>query len=90
MEPITITLAHPITIGAETIESLQFARPLCAGDMRGVPVGNMCFEHITLVAGRMCGQPPKVMESLQGEDFTAVVDLMTRFLASGRKTGSSA
>lgn len=90
MEALTINLEHPITMGTETIEHLHFARPLCAGDMRGVPVGNMCFEHITLVAGRLCGQPPKVMESLQGEDFTAVVDVMTLFLGSGRKTGSNA
>lgn len=84
MEAIIITLEHPITVGAETVAELKFARPLCAGDLRGVPVGNMCFEHIMLAAGRMCGQPPKVMNALQGADFTAVVDTMTRFLGSGR------
>lgn len=84
MEAITITLEHPLTMGTEIVAELKFARPLCASDLRGVPVSNMCFEHVMLAAGRMCGQPPKVMESLEGVDFKAVVNIMLRFLDSGR------
>jgi hypothetical protein len=88
MEANIITLKNPIIVGSETIDKLTFARPLRAGDLRGVPINDMCFEHMLLVAGRLCGQPPKVMDKLESEDMLDVLAVISTFLGRGQQTGN--
>lgn len=85
--PRKITLETPFTVAGESIKTLEFTRPLRAGDMRGIPVRGMDYEHLFLIGGRLCGQPPKIMEMLEGSDVVSVVEMVSDFLGSGRTTG---
>lgn len=86
--PRKIILENPLTVGDETISELTFARPIVAGDMRGIPISGMTFDHMFVVAGRLVGQPPKIMDMIQGDDITKVMDTVGAFLSGGQKTGS--
>lgn len=89
MQPKTIVLQHPVSHGAENITELIFSRPMKGRDLRGLPL-SMGFEHLLVLAGRLCGQPPSVMEQLEGEDLLTVVETAGVFFGSGRPTGETA
>lgn len=88
MQPKTITLRHPVVHGAESITELTFSRAVKGKDLRGLPL-SMGFEHLLILAGRLCGQPPSVMEQLEGEDLLTVVETAGVFFAPGRPTGET-
>lgn len=88
MEPKVLKLKHPIVKGSETIAELEFRGPLKGRHVKGVPVGRaMCMEHILMVGGRLCNQPPSVMDELQGEDLLATMEITSDFLEGGPTTG---
>lgn len=88
MEPIIITLQTPVSLGSESITQLEFTRPLKGKDLRGLPL-TLGFEHLLILAGRLCGQPPAVMEQLEGEDLLAAVETAGAFFTPGRPTGGN-
>lgn len=88
MHSRTLTLKTPVSRGSETITELVFTGPLKGRHVKGLPLGStMCMEHILMVGGRLCGQPPSVMDELQGEDLFAVLEITSGFLPGGRTTG---
>ncbi len=89
MEPKTIVLHTPVTHGDLTISELTFSRPLKGKDMRGIPL-SIGMEHLLLLAGRVCGQPPSVMEQLEGDDLLAVLEIVGHFFGNGQLIGRPA
>lgn len=88
MEPKVLKLKHPIGEGETAITELEFRGPLKGKHLKGVPLGYaMCMEHVLMVGGRLCNQPPSVMGELQGEDLFAAMDIASGFLPAGPKTG---
>lgn len=88
MQPVVITLQTPVSQGTESITTLEFKRPLKGRDLKGLPL-EFGFEHLLVLAGRLCGQPPSVMDQLEGEDLLAVVETAGAFFGPGRQTGAN-
>jgi hypothetical protein len=52
------------------------------GDLKGItPDGMPTIDQLMLVASRMCGQPLKVIEKLDGEDGLEVMAIAMGFIA---------
>lgn len=78
--PVTVTLKYPVQFGKDmTIESLTFRRGKLA-DIKGLRIDAIPpTEQIMMVASRMCGQPLKVIESLDADDASDVIELVLSF-----------
>jgi len=89
MEPKVLKLKHPIGKGETAITELVFQGPLKGKHMKGVPIGGnaMCMEHILMVGGRLCNQPPSVMAELESEDLFEALAITSGFLPSGPSIG---
>lgn len=89
MEPVTIKLTNPIVQGSETITSLTFPGSLKGRHVRDMPLtSQMTAGDLLKIASRMCGEPPSVMDELEGADLMDVLSLVGGFLQPGQKTGS--
>ena len=64
--PRTVKLQHPITFD-EAISELVFQRGKL-GIIKGITLvpGQVAMETLILIAARLCGQPTKVIEQLDG------------------------
>ena len=82
MEAITIKLKEPITRGtnSEAIQELVFSREPRVGDLKGIKLDNIRTDDLIMVAGRLCNQPPSVMDQLSLADAVAVVEVIMPFL----------
>lgn len=78
--PYTLELLKPVKHGEKEVDKLVFARDLVAGDLRGIPMSDMCFDHIVLIASRITGYPPSVLNELSFKDFAVVGEIVTSFL----------
>lgn len=87
-EPKVIKLQYPIEYGESHITELRFPRRLKARDLKGLSATPGFDELLTLV-GRLSGQPPSVIDELDGADLEAAVGVVTDFLPGGRGTGES-
>ncbi|WMW65759.1 phage tail assembly protein [Nitratidesulfovibrio liaohensis] len=89
MEPKILKLKHPVGSGETAITELEFKGPLKGKHMKGVPAyGSLiCMEHILMVGGRLCNQPPSVMNELQAEDMQAAIAITSGFLEGGPTIG---
>lgn len=78
--PFTVNLKHPVQLGElTTVTSLTLRRGKL-GDLKGVKLsGEIAADSLMLVASRMCGQPLKVIESLDPEDAQEVMALVLDF-----------
>lgn len=94
-EPIVYTLKHPIELRAadsgaitETLRELTLRRPkgkqLKAMDRAEGEVG----KTLALI-GACAGQPPSTMDLLDGEDFTALGEMLEDFFGGLRRTGKT-
>jgi hypothetical protein len=88
MHTVTIELKHPVMHGTEEVTRLELLGPLRGKHLRGIPLENITFDHVLMIAGRMCGHVPTVMEQLQGDDLMRVIQETSGFLSGGRVTGS--
>lgn len=81
-------LANTIQVGSETIAELTFS-PIKGKHLRGIVFSSkgMLFDDLLTVAGRLCKQPPSVMDEIEGEDLEEVLEIVSGFISSGRKTG---
>src|ERR1044072_4493703 len=68
-------LKKPIENGSEQITELRF-RPLKAKDLRGLPLEGRTMSHILDIVGKVCGQPPHVVDELTPEDFEEVSSIV--------------
>jgi hypothetical protein len=79
--PVTVKLKHPVDFGSERITSLEFRRGRL-GDLKGMKVdGVPPVDQLLLVASRLCGQPTKVLEMLEDDDGSEVLELALGFFA---------
>lgn len=83
-----LTLMEPIQQGSETIKELEFRKPK-AKDLRKLPV-NAGTGDILDLAGRLCGQPPSVIDELSIDDTVKVLEVVSDFLPGSQKTGKQA
>jgi hypothetical protein len=76
---VTLKLATPIKFGNEEITELRF-RNITAKDMRTLPLPERrtVGHHLDLIA-KACGQPPGVIDQLEGEDLVGVSALIGGF-----------
>ena len=78
--PYTIKLQKPVLHGDKEVTELVIPRELCAGDLRGIPINGMCYEHVGLVISRLTGYPPSVIDKLSGPDFNTAGEVVSSFL----------
>lgn len=83
-----LTLKEPIKFGEDTITELEF-RKAKAKDLRKLPTNPSTGDVIDL-AGRLCNQPPRVMDELGIDDLMEVMEVVSDFLPVSRQTGKSA
>lgn len=88
MHTVTIDLEHPVMHGTQEVTQLVLQGPLRGKHLKGIPLDTITFDHVLLIAGRMCGQVPTVMEQLQGDDLMRVIQETSGFLSGGRTTGN--
>ena len=81
-------LKEPVKAGSETITELTIRAPK-AKDLRKLPAQPQTGDLLDL-AGRLCGQPPSVIDELGMDDTMAVLDIVGNFMEPGQTTGSSA
>lgn len=86
MERKPYTLKTPITVGSETITTLEFREPQ-AGDIRSFPLQNQTAGDLLNVAGKLCNQPQAVIDKLGVEDLVGITALVVDFLPAGLVTG---
>lgn len=82
----TMTLKHPVygKDGELLLERLEFRR-LKAADFRKLPADS--HGHNIGLLSRATGNPPSVLEGMDGEDFTAAMKVVMRFLGISPETG---
>lgn len=71
-------LKKPIQRGSETISELRF-RKLKAKDLRSFPIEGRTMGHMLDIVGKVCAQPPDVMDELSAEDLQEVSSIVGVF-----------
>lgn len=78
-------LATPIQHGTETIKEFDLRR-LKAKDFRSLPA-ELGFDDMLTLASASAAQPPSVIDELDAEDMTKLMEVVGSFLGSSLKTG---
>ena len=86
-KPVKVAIANPVPYGTEQVTEVNFARPMTGGDLRGLEIHTMKWDDLAVLAGRLTGFPPSIIESMQGDDFMEVCGVAMDFLKGSRKTG---
>jgi len=84
-EPVVIELKEPIKFGSELVTELRIRQPK-AKDFRGLPMAPQ-FGDILDLAGRLSGQPRPIIDELDLDDLTRVVEVVGSFMPGGGGTG---
>jgi hypothetical protein len=71
-------LKKPIQVGSETITELRF-RAVKAKDLRQLPTENRTMGDMLNIVGKLCGQPPNVIDELGDEDLQEVSSFVGGF-----------
>lgn len=87
MEPVVLKLGEPIRQGSEEITELKIRKPK-AKDFRTLPMEPSMGDILNL-AGRLCGQPPSVIDELGMEDTLKLMDIVGNFIEPGQPTGKT-
>jgi len=91
MEDKTFPLTRPITVGSEEITELTFTDRPKAKHFRGITIGRggaIAMGEMLDLAGRLCSQPPSVMDELSPVDMMRVMEVVTRFLPDSLTTST--
>ena len=80
-----IKLNTPIQWGTETITELELRAPK-AKDMRGMPL-QLAMDDMLTLASRCTAQPPSVIDELEFNDLTRVMEEIGNFTGRGLPTG---
>lgn len=86
-EKKTLKLKSPIQWGSETITELVISKPK-AKNIRGLPQEPKTGDLLDLAAS-LCAQPPRMIDELDIEDVTALMEIIGSFLSPGRQTGGN-
>lgn len=93
-DKITYTLVHTVEHGNETITEIEI-RPGRIGDLRGTKRKwgsdgiEFAADDLILVASRMCGQTPGVINKLEGADAGKVLGAAQGFLLESLASGDA-
>jgi len=79
---ITIKLSSPIHAGSEPIQELVVREPK-AKDMRTLPSAPTTGDLLNL-AGKLCAQPPSVIDQLSIPDMQKVLEAVSSFFPDGQ------
>ncbi|MHC1701803.1 MAG: phage tail assembly protein [Humidesulfovibrio sp.] len=87
--PIKVKLTKPVKHGDSEVTELVFNRRVVSGDLRGVFLRKeMLWDELMVIAGRVAGYPPSVMDKLDFEDAAEISRVVMSFLMSGQEIGS--
>ena len=81
--PAVVKLSFPVQFGSERIETLTFQRGTLAA-VKGLNVrvdGMPPLEQLMMIASRLCGQPINVIEKLDADDASEVLEIALGFFA---------
>ena len=84
---VVYKLKHPFEWGSETISEIEISRPKGKHLKKfgeGIKIGDMVN-----VASACSGHAPPVFDEMDGEDYVAIVGIVSNFLDSGQGTGKS-
>lgn len=84
----THTFATPVEFGSEKVKALEFRAPK-GRDLNDLPVGDLTTGALIRVGARLTGQVPTFFDELEGDDYLAVVNIVTELLGGGPATGGS-
>lgn len=80
--PRVVKLSHPIEFDDERITELSFRRGRL-GDLKGMSVEEVPpMDKIMLLASRMCGKQVGVIERIDGDDATEVLEIALGFFGA--------
>lgn len=87
--PSVVKLAYPVQFGDQSIDALTFRRGRLA-DLKGIKIdGVPTVDQLIAIASRMCGQPLKVLESLDSDDSGEVFEIVLGFFARSLGAGKT-
>lgn len=87
--PRVVKLKHPFKFGDELVEELEFQRGKVR-DAKGIEFGDtVSADQLMLIAARLCGRTPKLIEMLDVEDAGEAMDIALSFYTSYLGTGKS-
>jgi hypothetical protein len=75
---VIFPLRKAIKRGSEEIRELRFREAKCR-DLRSLPLENRTFGHILDIVGKLCGQPPDVVDEISAADMQEVSALVNLF-----------
>lgn len=85
MDSQVLKLKSPVQYGQELIAELKIRKPK-AKDIRKLPQSPNTGDILDL-AGRLCGQPPSMIDELDLEDTSALLEIVGNFMEPGQTTG---
>lgn len=83
--PIVVKLQHPIEYGSEMIYELKLRRAK-GKEYRAFHGGDPSMDEMLDLLGKLSGQPPSVIDELDGDDIEGAFEAMAKCLPSSRKT----
>lgn len=87
---VSYTLLSPLKVGDDTtIETLTFKVPK-AKHIRFLKFNDPTMDQVLLLAGKLCGQPPSVMDEIEMDDLFGIADVVVNFLGNGVLIGKTA
>jgi len=85
---VTLLLLEPIIYGEEEkLEQLDFIKPK-AKHIKKMNLDDKSIEGILLIAGKLCGQPPSVLDELGMHDLMEIGEVIDSFLPDTAKGGN--
>lgn len=86
--PYACKLAHPITWGRDqVISEIVFSRRLKVADFKGIPTGDLKFDHMVRVVSRVTGTAEAILMELDITDFMQLSEVVNSFLENGQESG---
>jgi hypothetical protein len=81
MEPLKITLKHPVKAGDEQIDELTISRRPTAKDLRCMDQQKGEIAKMMALLERLTGVPSSVLDAMDGADFTRAAEAVSSFLS---------
>ena len=85
----TITLTHPIQVGADDTRTLTVQRRANLGDLRAASKGGDELDALAIIVSRLCGITRSEADEIDADDVQAVSEGIAPFAGGGRGTGGN-
>lgn len=86
--PMKVYLKSPIQYGDDVIDCLELQIPR-AKHLKGIKLQSPTMDDMILLAGRLAGQAPSVMDELEMGDLQTVIKGVNSFLDVGAVDGKT-